>query len=87
MNDELYDPDCSACKQVQKDYMELDKIAGDLAILVVRLARALRKATPDNELPGKAMVYLNKHDFSCEPLREVHNAELTGRTNEDKKRK
>jgi hypothetical protein len=70
-------------KDAAKDYAELDKIAGDLAVLVVRLARALRKASPDNDLPEKAMDYLNKHDFGCEPLRKGSNAKLTGRGPKD----
>ena len=76
MIDEIIDPDCIACEQAQKDYNELDKIAGDLAILVVRLSRALRKASPDNDLPEKAMDYLNRHDFNCEPLRKAPNLHL-----------
>lgn len=69
MIDEIMDPDCTACQQAQKDYKELDKIAGDLAVLVVRLSRALRKASPDNDLPTAAMDYLKKNDFDCDPLR------------------
>lgn len=75
-------PECQDCKEAAKDYAELDKIAGDLAVLVVRLVRALRKASPDNDLPEKAMDYLNKHDFDCEPLRKVPNAKITGHGHE-----
>ena len=45
--------------------------ADDLAALVTRLARSLRKAAPDNDLPGKAMDYLAKHGIAPSPLREV----------------
>lgn len=71
MLDEIIDPDCSACEQAQKDYTELDKVAGDLAILVVRLTRALRKAAPENDLTEKAMDYLRRNGFECQPLRKT----------------
>nr|MDD5084238.1 hypothetical protein [Candidatus Moranbacteria bacterium] len=40
-----------------KDYGEL-KVVDDLAQLVKRLARSLRKAAPDNDLSEKALGYL-----------------------------
>ena len=75
MIDEIIDPDCTGCRQAQKDYNELDKIAGDLAILVVRLSRTLRKAAPDNDLPEKAMDYLRRKKLYGSPLRDVSNAD------------
>lgn len=69
-------PECPSCEAAAKDYAELDKITGDLAVLVVRLARALRKASPDNALPSEAMDYLKRHDFYS-PMREVPNAICT----------
>ena len=50
-------------EEAAKDYAELDKIAGDLAVLVMRLARALRNADNDNPLSNKALKYLIDHDF------------------------
>lgn len=41
----------------------------DLAMLCQRLARALRKSAPDNELPEKAMDYLQRHGLQGSPLR------------------
>lgn len=73
--------ECQSCEDAAKDYAELIKIAGDLAVLVVRLACALRKATPDNDLPEKAMDYLKRNDFDCDPLRDVSNAVLKGADN------
>ena len=67
-------PECQACEDAAKDYKNLDKVAGDLAILVVRLARALRQAAPDSDLPEKAMDYLKRNDIDCDPLRKVFNA-------------
>lgn len=79
-------PECQNCKDSAKDYAELDKIAGDLAVLVVRLSRALRKASPDNDLPTTAMDYLQRNDFDCEPLRKVSNALVKGAQNDTERR-
>lgn len=43
--------------------------ADDLATLVARLAHALRKAAPDNDLADKATDYLLRHGLSPSPLR------------------
>jgi hypothetical protein len=43
----------------------------DLATLVVRLVRALRKAAPGNELSYKAMDYLMRHDLAPSPFRAL----------------
>lgn len=41
----------------------------DLAHTVRRLAHALRKAAPDNDLPAKALDYLKRHGLQGSPLR------------------
>lgn len=41
----------------------------DLAALVRRLARSLRKAAPDNDLPDQALDYLRRHGLTGEILR------------------
>ena len=46
-------------------------MVGDLAMLVARLARKLRKATPADELPAQALDYLNRNGLTGSPLREV----------------
>ena len=45
-------------------------MAGDLAMLVARLARKLRKAAPADELPAQALDYLNRNGLKGSPLRE-----------------
>ena len=47
----------------------------DLAALVRRLAHALRKAAPDNDLPEKALDYLNRKGFHGQVLRQDQNTE------------
>lgn len=86
MDEELYDPDCSACERAQEDYAALERVADDLSALVQRLARALRKAAPDNDLPEKAMDYLRRKNLQGSPLRDADsapNAELSGRSDSD----
>lgn len=46
-------------------------MVGDLAMLVARLARKLRKSTPADELPAQALDYLNRNGLKGSPLREV----------------
>ena len=46
-------------------------MVGDLAMLVMRLARKLRKAAPADELPAQALDYLNRNGLKGSPLREV----------------
>ena len=70
MDEELYDPDCSACERAQEDYAALERVADDLSALVQRLARALRKAAPDNDLPRKALDYLARKGLKGSPLRD-----------------
>ena len=43
----------------------------DLAMLVRRLAHALRKSAPDHDLPEKALDYLARHSLTASPLREA----------------
>ena len=43
----------------------------DLAIMVRRLAQALRKAAPDNDLSGKALDYLNRAELSGAVMRDL----------------
>ena len=51
-------------------------MVGDLAMLVARLARKLRKAAPADELPAQALDYLNRNGLTGSQLRKVG----TGRT-------
>lgn len=67
--DEIYDPYCGNCERAQEDYAELEAVTEDLAALVVRLARALRKAAPDHDLPKKAQGYLNDKGLQGSVLR------------------
>jgi hypothetical protein len=46
-----------------------DALVDDLSTLVVRLVRALRKASPDSDLPVKALDYLYRKDLSPSVLR------------------
>ena len=46
-------------------------MVGDLAMLVARLSRKLRKATPADDLPAQALDYLNRNGLTGSPLREV----------------
>lgn len=71
MDEELYDPDCSACARAQEDYAALERDADDLVALVQRLARALRKAKPDSDLPEKALDYLRRKNLQGSPLRDA----------------
>ena len=71
MDEELYDPQCSACERAQADYADLEREADNLVALVLRLARALRKAAPADELPAQALDYLNRNGLKGSPLREV----------------
>lgn len=48
---------------------EAEALLDDLSTLVVRLAHALRKASPDNGLPVKAMEYLYRKDLAPSVLR------------------
>ena len=43
----------------------------EFAVLTSRLARQLKKAAPDNELPGKVADYLKRTGRQGSPLREV----------------
>jgi hypothetical protein len=49
----------------------LEIMVGDLAMLVARLSRKLRKATPADDLPAQALDYLNRNGLRGSPLREV----------------
>lgn len=46
-------------------------VTGELAMLTKRLAHALRKAAPDNELPAQALDYLNRNGLKGSPLRKL----------------
>lgn len=81
MDEELCDPDCSACARAQEDYAALERETDDLVELVKRLAYALRKAAPDNGLSEKALDYLRRKNLLGSPLRDadaVPNASLSG---------
>lgn len=43
----------------------------NLSALVVRLARALKKAQPGHPLPGQAVAYLQRKGLVGSPLRDV----------------
>lgn len=43
----------------------------DLAMLIARLVRQVRKNDPDNPVAAKAMDYLRRHDLRGSILREV----------------
>jgi len=77
-------PECQCCKEAAKDYEELEKVVDDLALLVKQLAHALKKDRPDKVLPDRAMDYLKRKELLGSPLREVYNAELTGRGTQEK---
>lgn len=62
--------------QLQYALEQSETIVDDLAQLVTRLVRQLRKANPDNELSEKALDYLKRKELYRSPLREVSNAEL-----------
>jgi len=68
-------PDGWLCKEEAED---LQRNVGDLAMLVAKLARALRKAAPEHELPTRAMGYLQREGLCGSPLRETPNAEVSG---------
>lgn len=55
---------------------ELERVTDDLAALVRKLVRSLRKTAPDNELADKALDYLKRKGLQGSPLR--HNASLSG---------
>ena len=57
-------------------------MVGDLAMLVARLARKLRKATPADELPAQALDYLNRNGLKGSPLRKVGAGRATTVTRE-----
>ena len=79
MIDELDDrPECQSCEEAAKDYEELEKVVGDLALLVKRLSHSLRKASPDNALPEKALDYLKRKELLGSPVRKVSNVEVSG---------
>ena len=75
MDEELYDPECSACERAQKDYADLEAVADDLAALVRRLAHALDKPSGNTLLARQAMDYLRRIGLSGSPLRETPNDE------------
>lgn len=63
---------CSAIEDASLAKWHSDlPMVGELAMLVARLARKLRKATPGDELPAQALDYLNRNDLNGSPLREV----------------
>ena len=54
------------------------RVMDDLAQLVARLARALRRAAPDNELAVLALDYLINENLCGSPLRDTPNAIVSG---------
>jgi len=47
----------------------------NLSALVVRLARALKKAQPGHPLPAQAMAYLQRNGLAGSPLRSADKSE------------
>jgi transposase-like protein len=45
---------------------------GDLAMLVARLVRQVRRLEPDNDVAEKAMCYLRRHNLQGSILRETN---------------
>ena len=70
MNEEIYDPDCSACERAQQEYAELERVTDDLATLVRHLVRYIKNNAPDTELPNKAIDYLKRKGLQGSPLRQ-----------------
>lgn len=62
--------------QLQYALEQSETIVDDLAQLVTRLVRQLRKAAPDNELSEKALDYLKRKELLGSPLRDMSNDEL-----------
>ena len=60
--------------QLQYALEQSEKVVDELAQLVKQLVQSLRKATPDAELPAKALDYLKRKELCGSPLREVYNA-------------
>lgn len=54
----------------QPESMDLE----NLSALVVRLARALKKAQPSSPLPGQAIAYLQRKGLAGSPLRDADQA-------------
>jgi hypothetical protein len=44
--------------------------ADDMAMMIRKLARRLKKTAPDSDLPARAMDYLRRHGLEGSPLRE-----------------
>ena len=57
--------------QLQYALEQSETIVDDLAQLVMRLAHALRKAEPDNELSDKALDYLKRNGLTGSILRKA----------------
>lgn len=57
--------------QLQFALEQSEKVVNELAVLVNRLARSLRKESPDNEILAKAMDYLKRNGLEGSPLRDV----------------
>lgn len=70
-------PDGWLCEEEAED---LQRNVVDLAMLVARLARALRKAAPEHDLPARAMDYLQREGLCGSPLREAPNAAIAKAT-------
>ena len=63
-------PECPYCNENRQEYEVLEKVTDDLASLVRRLAHALNKAKPNNNLANQAMDYLKRENLSGQPLRD-----------------
>jgi hypothetical protein len=56
-----------ARKVERRSRIEVD----DLAMLTARLAHSLKKASPDSDLPGRALDYLKRHGLQEKEVRAV----------------
>lgn len=55
--------------ELERELAAKNSVTDDLVALVARLARALRKAAPDNDLPEKALDYLKRSGMHGRVLR------------------
>lgn len=77
--DEVHDPYCGACEIARANYIELEKVVDDLALLVRRLAIQIKRINPDNDLSSKAMDYLSRNNLAGSHIREEELLEHCGK--------
>lgn len=57
-------------REMERELQSMSQKADDLAALVRRLVRGLRKSDPDSELAAAALEYLSRNGFAAHVLRE-----------------